>query len=284
MRKILIAVMAVAMVFAFAPKAGAAESAQLGLQVKFESSEPLRIWSEPVPLYADMYSIEAGKTLEFKVIAEDKDAINVTLGTIALPDGAEWIVDPDQPISINRREGAFRWTPAADSSITKDVMYEAVFGASNGAETKELKVQILVINRIISIEMNEPSWVLDGVRLGEIRSNLNAYGIPIHMVKNTGNVYADVVIRYSPDSYGLVHPGETAGKDTFVTMVTPNFGNQQECVISPDSHHAAGFGGAAPGNSIPLRLRYFAPTGLSQDIEGMRTEYEIIASGNILKD
>ena len=174
MKKLIMLVMALAMVVAFMPKAQAADSAQLNLSVSFAPSEPLKIWSDPPaqfypspvighPMPFDPhFNVRWGETLEVKVIAEDKDTINVGLQPIHLPEGAEWIVDPTQPISANHREGLFRWTPKHFS--LKDAYLSFSAKNSEGEEVK-LIAYVNVTDPILSIELNESLWKVDGIGL-----------------------------------------------------------------------------------------------------------------------
>ena len=62
-----------------------------------------------------------------------------------------------------------------------------------------LRVEITVLEgMIISIELNTTKWDLRGVKLGERRSNVNDIGMPIHTIRNTGNIPVVVDMGYGP--------------------------------------------------------------------------------------
>jgi subtilisin family serine protease len=125
-------------------------------------------------------------------------------------------------------------------------------------------------NDIISIELNELIWSIDGIRLGEKRSNLNNLGIPVHAVKNCGGVPVKVGIRYVPPADdALILPGLVQGLNTFITIV--------KGAILPVLGETVLADTIKPGTSASLDLTFGAPTALSQAASGMTAAYEIRA-------
>jgi hypothetical protein len=276
MKKLIMVVMAIAMVAVFLPKAEAGDSAQLGLQVTFAPSEPLKIWSEP----EGPFTVETGKTVEFKVVAEDKDAAIIGLDLkhpVEFPEGFEWIppqgfVEPKYKV-----EGYFKWTPRGDiEPKTYAICFVAdSFTGENWTgqrETVELRVEITVRPApVIAIELEGPNpWVLDGVKLGERCANVNTDGAPMHKIHNTGNVPVVIDIGYGimVDVYLLPHPGLEQGRDTYITLCG-------DVAIPPNERiKVLGIG---PNEGAPLSMTYGAPTALSQPVQGMGAGYEIRA-------
>ena len=275
MKKLIILIMALAMVAAFMPVAQAADSAQLNLSVTFAAPpQPLIIKSDP----EGPFHVNLGETLTFDVIAQDLDTAKIDLVATNMPPDASFLITQEQIYSNvgTIKTGEFKWTP-------KKVLgseFHATFAATNAeGERVELTATIYLPQPVISIELNESAWKIDGVKLGEKRSNMNELSVPIHMVRNTGNVSVSFDIGYGPFAYGLVHPGREQGLNTFITAVTLisdyNPADRCELIIPPD--------GSCPLDTInsgavfPLRLTYGAPTALSENAQGMSATYEIRA-------
>jgi hypothetical protein len=267
MKNLFVVIAALAMALTFVPKAEAGDTAQLGLKVTFD--QELAIWSEPAGPFE---VVETGK-LEFKVIAEDLSMVNVFLEFVELPKGARWIVPNEQPFSATRREGTLSWVPEPGQAQSEP--YFAIFLAKNSeGEEAKLVVEITVIEAMISIELTPTSWVLEGVKLGEIRSNLGEAGMPIHRLANTGNCSIGVRVRH-PNYIldGVIHPGTAQDVDTYVTWVG-------DMVLDPDRGVELPFpnmGGLPPNQSTPVKLEFGAPTDLSVPTVELGVEYDIIA-------
>jgi hypothetical protein len=122
---------------------------------------------------------------------------------------------------------------------------------------------------VISIELNQTDWKLDGVKLGGMRDNVDESGAVIHKVTNTGNVPVRIDIGYGPQPDGLIHPGLEQGLDTFTTAIGGS--------IIPPNERVSLNGYIYPGKEPPLPLTYGAPTALSEPTEGMSATYEIRA-------
>ena len=129
----------------------------------------------------------------------------------------------------------------------------------------------------ISIELNESTWTINSVNLGEKRTNYdlqNPFAGPIHIVKNTGNVPVKIGFKYVPQPYNyLIVPGLKQDLNTFITMVSGTILPVDEEITLPYE--------IQPGASQPLPLTYGAPTALSQQVSGMSAAYEIRVYKNI---
>lgn len=234
---------------------------------------PLKIWSEP----EGPFKVKEGEELRFQVIAEDKDTDDIKLVAHNLPEGAQFVVmRPIPPLWEHRVEGTFTWTPKQGQ--VQDEPYVVVFEATNEeGEVARLKVEITVVEgQIISIVLKPDEWLLEGVKLGERRSNLDEYGKPIHNIKNTGNVDVMVDIGYGPYITSGVQPGMEQGKDTFTTKVRP-VGARSMLIIPPNERVKVSE--ISPDTKVPLELMYGAPTGLSEGVQGHKVSYELRAYG-----
>ena len=177
-----------------------------------------------------------------------------------------------------------------------------------GVVSTELPVEVTVLpgEKVISIELNEASWSLVGVKLGEKKGNLDASGKPIHQIKNTGNVPAMVDIGYVPmplyeigpdgEHVAVVRPGLEPGLNVFATKVGVSYDGG--CIINepvrgpgvdyyaipPEGKIVVGTLSVNPtefkvdffGVKV-LNLLFYAPTAVSEGIKGMNTAYEIRA-------
>lgn len=319
MKKLIMVVMAIAMVVAFMPIAEAthpevvaSDRAQLGLEVTFDlANEPLKISTYP----EGPFKVGEDKKLYFTVTAKDPDARSVTLNCVDLPKGAMFILGKPF-VPANSISGTFSWTPTSEQG--QDKPYRVVFMATSSTrdvkegsvvdendkllppyEEARLVVEITVIDAepVISIELNETSWKLDAVKLGERRNNNGPYRKPIHYIKNTGNVPVLVDIGYGlhiyPSVMGIVRPGLVQGMDTFTTAVGVDTADGKGVIIPPNERVKVAH--IATGSSEGLPLTYGAPTGLSRgfitnsddDIaanRGMSATYELRAYGNIRID
>ena len=303
MKKLVMVIMALAMVAAFIPKAYAAESAQLGLQVTFAVDQDLQRIND---LKSETEAIN-DKTAEYiKCFDGNHD------GRIDAMDLQYWQTHPhDFNLDgvVDEADKAFLREALHVIKDSACLRLEAIIEELNRIRDRRPDLaalanaaidraeQILSVLRdaltilaqldqpTISIELNNPSWVLQSVKLGEKRSNVSADGTFMHSIKNTGTVYAGVDIRYGLIAGGPIHPGGyEMGKDTFATYVyAPVDGQDREYVIPPDGQGAVGLGGISAGNTIPLKMTYCAPTEVSQPVAGMSVTYEIRAYGEITK-
>ncbi len=288
MKKLMMFVMALVFAAAFASGAYAAESAQLGLSVTFAPNNPVTIRTDP----EGPFKIESGKELVFTVNADNATSLKCES---PLPYGATFTVVYLHAVPIDGQGGStsaigtFKWTPknliySGSDALTPPI--ELTFCAGNSSnEVARLVVEITVIRPepVISIELNESDWKLDGVKLGEKRSNLNDLGLPIHMVRNTGNVPVLVDIGYAP---GLIYlewapkPGLEQGPGRFTTETEGG-------VIPPDGRMKVAK--IAPESARGIRLTFGAPTSVESVATGgpvtrMGTAYELRAYPAIVVD
>ena len=126
MKKLIMLVMALAMVVAFMPRAYAADSAQLNLSVTFAAPpQPLTIKTDP----AGPFHVNLGETLTFNVIAQDLDTAKIDLVATNIPPDASFEITQVQSYSNvgTIKTGEFKWTP-------KKVLvneFHATFAATN---------------------------------------------------------------------------------------------------------------------------------------------------------
>ncbi len=250
----------------------------------FKANEPLKISTYP----AGPFKVEEGKGLYFTVTAQDPDATMIALKCGELPAGATFVLD-ERWGSSTYITGTFNWTPKMGQS--QDAPYRIAFTANSElknadgtvkTEEAQLVVEITVIRvePVISIELYPNSWNLDGVKLGELRTNYGYWNNPMHYISNTGNVQVLVDVGYGPqtDTTGIVHPGLIQGLDTFTTAVGMD-SNGKGVIIPPNERVKVA--NIATGSSQGLLLTYGAPTQLSKDISSMNAAYELRASAAI---
>jgi len=286
MRKILLVVVAMAMVVSFLPKAEAQDpgsTAELGVAVTFNL--PLRMWCEKDGAVIDppVFEVDEGKELTFMVIAEDLDA-HVTLRAEALPKGADFELLPRIEIYPNpRHEGMFNWTPAFGQAQSEN--YLAIFKASNDEGNAGLEMELAVSITVhpgqppvMAIEIQgENPWVLGNIKPGgPIKRNLDDAGNVIHSVMNTGDIPTVVKVEYMPHVLNeAIHPGLERGENTFITLLgevvlPPNLGLKLDHPLNP-------------GDSELLPLGYGSPTILSpKDSVGHEYGLQFIASEPII--
>lgn len=289
MKNIMIILMAIAMVVAFLPIAEASDTAQLGLTVTFKASEPLKISTYP----EGPFKVEENKYLYFRVMAQDPDASMISLGCEGLPEGAAFVPDQTFLPATTYIAGTFTWTTKMGQS--QELPYKALFVAKSetikdGEIIQQEKVEVVVeitvlhIEPVISIELYPNSWNLDGVKLGELRTNYGYWNRPMHYISNTGNVPVLVEIGYGPqidrDIAGIVHPGLIQGLDTFTTAVGAEASGAGKGVIIPPNGRVKAANVAA-NSSEGLILTYGAPTKLSDNINSMSAVYELRATAAI---
>ena len=277
MKKLIMLVMALVMVVAFMPRAQAADSAQLNLSVTFatEDLDMKRVaeiedqLSRIIAPAQEIYdqAVNSGNQDVIKTAIEKLKVYTVTL------DGME----KELKAILDKRP---------DLSVKINQMLNYLYGLRDTLFKYLDKLGALVTPPpVISIELNESAWKLDGVKLGEKRVNLNDLGVPIHAVKNTGNVPVMIDIGYAPMMYieWTPKPGLAQGPNTFITALGSKTG---DIVIPPDNRVKVD--SINPGNSIPVRLTYGAPTALGDVTTGgqvpssMGTTYEIRAYGDVV--
>jgi hypothetical protein len=123
-------------------KAGDVQDVIAGYITELEALLPqLSIWSDP----AGPFHVNRGETLEFKVIAEDLDTLNVNLNAISLPPGARWEPLEGQPISGPRKEGTFIWTPSFDGGNSEDITFATFEATNTESEVVTLTAEITVL-------------------------------------------------------------------------------------------------------------------------------------------
>jgi len=135
---------------------------------------------------------------------------------------------------------------------------------------------------IISIELNESWWALNGVKLGELRSNFSGADGPQHKIRNTGNVpvYVDIGYLTCGGVRGAPKPGPSGVGRKPYTFFTIEGVNGQTLPYQPDVNGAypkQRIGLISVSGEMPLPLTYGAPTQVSQGVNGMSASYEIRA-------
>ncbi len=263
MKKILMIITALAMVAAFAPKANAADSAQLGLQVTFADQDLQRVND----LNQNLTVLDADCLNMYKQAADSNnpDQIKQTIADLTMERDDKVAGIKKELVDIATRRPDLR--PQIDSVVTHAEQLQATIS------DYITKLQSLL--QVISIGLEGPNpWVLDNVKLGERRKNLlDPDGKPIHVIKNTGNVVVIVDIGYGlSSSNDIPHPGLEQGVDTYVTLednqVIPPYGKVKAERIEA-------------GATASLSLTYGAPTGLSKPVTGMGATFELRAYKDI---
>jgi len=296
MKKMMIVIIALAMVAVFLPQANAEETANLGLTVTFDINHPPEWKVEP----QDATVIQGNKVV-IELLAVDLDNDPLLYGCIwylngdrqeGLPAGAVFTwkvgypVNPQlqlYPVIPINPPFPFPVKPNLTWDVPYDInpndLYEFEFFVTEGFEdrtagsTISKKIKVTVEQAVISIELEGGDWILKGVKLGEIRSNMDASNAPQHKVLNTGNINVLIGVQYGPMLETIVlqpiHPGLEQGLDTYVTWVG-------EAVLPPTEglqlDHLT-----PPGAAEPLPLKYGAPKEVSEGITGMDARYEIRA-------
>lgn len=258
MKKIIMVVMAFAMVAMFVPKADAADSAQLGLQVTFAEDQDLKR-----VLYLKQWIAtleEECKGQYDKAVASGQpDVIKQAIKDLTGSRDLELPPVKDELLQILQRR------PDLNEQIASVVEHIAEFSNTLSDYIKHLESLLSVI----SIELEGPNpWVLDDVKLGEKRANLNSAGVPMHKIHNTGNVSVMVSIGYGIMADVLPRPGLEQGVDTYITVANTT-------VIPPQNGVKVAI--VAPGEAAPLPLTFGAPTALSQPAQNMGAGYDVRA-------
>jgi len=264
-------------------KAGKIQVAISGYIKELKALLPqLSIWSDP----AGPYEVRETETLEFKVIAEDLDAVNVNLEAVLLPQGAKWIVDEGQPISAPRREGTFIWTPAAGIAPGDENAHAAIFEAVNDiGEAVQLEVAITVLPApMISIELNDANWQIAGLAFGDAVENMSPLNVfspeALHRVTSRSNINIGVDIGYG-NCQGYDPGGNGPGDGIFAVMLCED--GYIDGVYLPASDSAANtypmiplITNLEPDASKQVPLRLYAPTKGDPDV-GLSVVLEIRA-------
>ena len=283
MKKLIMLVMALAMVVAFMPTAYAADSAQLNLSVTFAVDQDLQNLAELTVLTNDLGA---------KLDRVYNDALQNPVPEVIHK--ALEILYPMRETDIRNVEAKLldmlQRRPDLEPQISPVLSHVRTLAYTVSTYIAKLE-SLLLPPPIISIELNESAWRLDGVKLGEKRVNLNELGAPIHAVRNTGNTDVMIDIGYAPGMMYLEwapKPGLEQGPNTFITALGrgPVDNVYTDVVIPPDGRLKVGL--INPDNGIPLRLTYGAPTSLESvanggPVAGMGTAYEIRAYGNYIK-
>ena len=269
MKKIIMIVMAFAFVAAFASLASAGDTAQLNLTVTF-ANDP--ILERILQLKARVTELEQQAKTEYEraVASGDHSVIDVAIHNL--------LEIRDSEVSGVRTELRLIFVEYADPWGQIQPILDEITRFTDTLNDYLKKLQDLL--PVIAIELEGPNpWVLQGVKLGEKRSNMSASGSPAHAVKNTGNVPASIDVGYGPQIQILpcIHPGLEQGPDTFITIAAG-------MVIPPDRKVPIPIEtiGLNPGASVPLNLVYGAPTGLSKGFEGMEATYEVRAFSAVI--
>jgi len=137
----------------------------------------------------------------------------------------------------------------------------------SGTAELELSVIFKKVEPVMAIELNETSWVLYGVGLGEKRDNGAKHG-----VRNIGNVAVGIDIGYV--DYTGCEPDLKPGVDRFATEVKDAFGNLKP--IPPDGRVEVASYLRSTGEQKILLIHY-SPTELTEYIKGMSATYELRA-------
>lgn len=285
MRILSIIVLVAVSVVSFLPCLWAGDTAGLNLTVTFAVDKPPYWVIEPQD-----GSIEAGETLTIEVSAEDPEGAHIAYGCrwylngvrqppFTLPEGAVFVSKESIPILPPTTSSAtLIWKVPLNINLTD--IHEVEFTASDSqpdpdssGNTISKKIRVtLREGRIISIEINNPAWNLEGVKLGERRNNSDEMGNPMHAIRNTGNVPVMVDIGYPKYSIilpGHPYPGLEQGLDTYITMVggfvLPPFEKMKLVyALSPDQR-------------TQVSLTFGAPKALSAPIDSFNVGYEIRA-------
>ena len=232
---------------------------------------PLKIWSEP----EGPFEVAEFNVLTFMVRAADPDSASVDLKAVVLPPGAMFrqpIPGEDPTYSPNSAVGWMDWKPELGQS--RDQPYSAVFEATNAeGEMVKLEVLIAVKPAVISIELTPTTWALDGIKLGEKRTNMLADGTVMHEVRNTGNVPVMVAIGYGPqiDILPSIVPGIVQGENTFITGIKENY------MVLPPNERCKITDNLPAGDKAKVHLMYGAPTKVTVDARGHQVTYDLVA-------
>jgi hypothetical protein len=187
---------------------------------------------------------------------------------------------------LGTKTKVFRWTPSCtQGGITSYVIEFAAYDSAailqnlpddiNPPDPDDrIDVRITVNDTsVIAIELNQTSWILENVNFCDKVSNCSKDGMPVHQVKNAGNIAVDYTIRYTFNTMDRLAmrlmPGLEQGIDVYVTWV-------KNTPINP--YTETYINRLEPGKTAWLELTYGAPTGLSYfDIDGMSAGYELRA-------
>jgi len=189
------------------------------------------------------------------------------------------ITEADVEVAIKHYEMAFellRYLPGNTFSI----LDQNDDGLINEIDLKIVIERIRDAMPTISIEVTPGEWILDNVRLGEKRENLDPDAVPIHSVRNTGNVSVLVSMGYGPTIASGIRPGPEQGLDTFITEVYRE-GFDEPVVLPIDS--GIKFAVIGPDEKAPLHMVYGAPTAISDNSQQHGIGYEFKAYPDIIR-
>ena len=190
MNKIIMLIVAIAMVAVFLPKAYAADTGQLGLTVTFKVDAPLTITTTP----AGPFKIAEAANLGFIVTAQDANASNVTLSCGDLPKGATFASSKNAKYS-----GIFSWTPAVGQA--QDAAYQIVFSAKAEVTNADgtVTVKTATLTALITITPATIATIPAGSALSAVSAATGTITIEDRII----SVPADVKINWY-DNYKSV--------------------------------------------------------------------------------
>lgn len=268
MKRFMGAVLAVAMCVAFIPIAEAGDTASLQLKVSFD--KPLKIWTEP----EGPFEVIEGESLAFSVTAEDQDAEYIQLEAVTLPEGAKFMLGPDQVVTATSVRGFMTWKPEYGQGNPGNPYTASFVARSSNGDEAEISVSIYVHIAEISVELSGLPWELTGIKFGERRKNISEAGEPLHMIKNIGNIPIRLRVEYGPTpTNSIIRPDIEQGVDRYVTWVSGKPLSLDRGVTIP----LEGINGLDPGATVVLQLEYGAPLDITQDAPYMFSEYVVIA-------
>lgn len=151
-------------------------------------------------------------------------------------------------------------------------------GGATVEASATIRVEVYVVDRVISIELYPLDWVLTGVKLAAKINNVMADGTFQHVMYNTGSVSVLVDIGYGPYIAQGIVPGLEQGTDVFTTEVER--GDLGMTVIPPNDRIK--MVNLAPGEKSPLHFVYGAPTAVSDGASQHGVTYEMRAYADII--
>jgi len=192
------------------------------------------------------------------------------------------VTEEDILVANDRYEMAYREMMNLDDEMKR------ILDQNHDAEINDMDLEIVIekiLNAIprLSIELYPLDWLIQGIKLGGLRSNLDELGLPIHYIANTGNVDVMVDIGYGPQTvvYPAIVPGLEQGRDTFITALGQTVDGMFN-IIPPDKRLKVDV--IRPRDKIALGLTYGAPTAVSEGIQSHKATYELRAYPIILEE
>ena len=262
MKKMILIAMAFVFVAALAPMAVAVDSANLSLQVTFGDDPP----SDRITrLQARLAELEEQAMAEYDRAAENSEPSLIDVAVHNL------LNIRDYEVAAVRTELRLIFVEDGDPTGQIQPILDEIASFTDTINDYIKKLQEHLPQISIELEGQNP-WVLDSVKLGERRTNLNSFGTPMHKIHNMGNVYVSVSIGYAPIASipENPQPGLEQGFNIFITMV-------RNIVIPPSSGAIPVVKNLAPTAGEPIPLTYGAPTGVMNNTSSMSTAYELKA-------